>query len=288
MPKRQDVTPQRARLGKRLRALRASRFRSGSQMARHLGWQQSRVSKLELGAQLPSHEDLDEWVAAVDGDAEMRAELGELLTYARIGYRVWSEEYRAGTIADTQAKIGETEADATLVREYRPSQIPGIVQTVAYTREFLTIPGGITLVGSTPDQVDTLIEKRLKRQQLLYQPGRRVQILLGEAALRVHFGTLGALLGQLDRLVTLAGLESVEIGILPSANPLPLMPHTGFSLHDTDSLTFETLTREIDSSDPEEIEAHVKAFEIAWSAAVKGSDAVALIQRVAAELRGRP
>ncbi|MGH3672233.1 MAG: helix-turn-helix domain-containing protein, partial [Pseudonocardiaceae bacterium] len=56
MPRK--VSTQRARLGERLRELRASRFRSGAALARHLGWQQTWVSKLELGAQLPSDGDL--------------------------------------------------------------------------------------------------------------------------------------------------------------------------------------------------------------------------------------
>ncbi|MGH3997806.1 MAG: helix-turn-helix domain-containing protein, partial [Pseudonocardiaceae bacterium] len=51
---RRKVSAARARLGDRLRELRAARFRSGAAMARHLDWQQTRVSKLELGSQLPS------------------------------------------------------------------------------------------------------------------------------------------------------------------------------------------------------------------------------------------
>lgn len=267
-----------------MRELRATRFRFGAELARHLGWAQTRISKLELGEQIPSSEDLDAWLDAVGAGPDIRTELYGLLTQARIGYRVWGDEYRAGTIADAQAQIGEIEAEATVIREYRPAQIPGIVHTVAYARELLTIPGGVVLTGSTPGDVEELIAARLQRQQLLYQPGRLVRILLGEAALRVHFGTVGALLGQLDRLVTLAGLDTVELGILPYRDPSPLMQF-GFSLHDADSLAVETLTREIESRDPEEVATHVEAFEIAWEIAVKGPDAVSLIHRVAAELR---
>jgi transcriptional regulator with XRE-family HTH domain len=269
-----------------LRELRARRFRSASEMARNLGWQPSRVSKLELGTQLPSADDLTAWVAATGADTEVRAQLDELLTQARIRHTVFSEEYRAGTIASNQALIGQAEAGARLIREYRPSLIPGIVHTVAYARELLTIPGGLTLTGGTPQQAELIIAERLKRQQLLYQPGRRIQILLGEAALRVHFGTVDALLGQLDRLVAVSGLEAVELGILPARVASPLMPMAGFRLNDDQTLIVEILTREIESSDPEEIEAHVKAFEIAWEVAAKGPDAVALIARVAAQLRG--
>ena len=41
-----------------------------------LGWQQTKVSKLELGTQLPTLEELDIWVAAVGAGERERAELG--------------------------------------------------------------------------------------------------------------------------------------------------------------------------------------------------------------------
>ena len=50
--------------------------------------------------------------------------------------------------------------------------------------------------------------------KLLYQSGRRFQIMLGQAALTVHFGTVDTMLGQLDRLVRLAGLPSVDLDVL--------------------------------------------------------------------------
>lgn len=282
---RRKANPQRTRLGDRLRELRATRFRSGAAMARALDWQQTRVSKLELGSQLPSDDDLDAWVAATRASPEIRVELGELLTQARIEHRAWAADYRSGSIAASQAQIGELEAEATLIREYHPSMIPSIVQTVAYAREMLAAPGGPVLVGATPDAVEALITERVKRQALLYEPHRRVQIVLGQAALTVHFGSVGTLIGQLDRLVTLACLASVDLRVLPAAAASPILPLGGFSIHDSDTLWFETLTRETRTTDPEDIAAHTRAFELAREVAAAGPDAVALIQRVAAELR---
>ncbi len=283
MPRRK-ATQQRGRLGDRLRELRATRFRSGAAMARHLDWQQTRVSKLELGAQLPSDDDLDAWVAATAAGRDVRVELGELLTQARIEHRTWAEDYRLGGIAASQAQIGELEAQATIIREYQPSMIPSIVQTVAYAREMLTAPGGPVLVGATPDAVETLIAERVKRQALLYERHRQVQIVLGQAALTVHFGSVDTLIGQLDRLVAVAGLPSVDLRVLPAQAPSPILPLGGFSIHDDDTLWFETLTQEMRCTDPQEIAAHTRAFELAREAA--GPDPVTLIQRVAGELTG--
>ena len=55
---------------------------------------------------------------------------------------------------------------------------------------------------------------------------------------------------------------------------------------DDETLWWETLTREMRSTDPEEITAHTRVFELAREAATAGPDVVALMQRVAAELHG--
>jgi hypothetical protein len=243
------------------------------------------VSKLELGAQLPSDDDLDAWVAATGAGPDVRVELGELLTQARIEHRAWAADYRSGGIAASQARIGELEAEARVIREYQPAMVPSIVQTVAYAREMLTAPGGPVLVGATPDAVEALIAERVKRQALLYERHRQVRIVLGQAALTVHFGSVDTLIGQLDRLMTVAGLPSVDLRVLPAEAPSPILPLGGFSIHDADTVWWETLTREVRSTDPEEITAHTRAFELAREAATAGSDAVTLIQRVAADVR---
>lgn len=282
------ISPPRARLGDRLRELRAAKFRSGAALARHLDWQQTRVSKLELGSQLPSEDDLDAWVAATGAGPDIRTELGELLTQARIEHRAWGEDYRSGSIAASQAQIGELEAEATIIREYQPSMMPSIVQTVAYAREMLTTEGGPVLLGATPAAVEALIVERVRRQALLYEPHRQIRIVLGQAALTVHFGSVDTLIGQLDRLVVLAGLPSVDLRVLPTAVSSPILPLCGFSIHDDDTLWLETLTKETRSTDPEEIRVHTQAFELARETASAGPDAVALIQRVVADLRDCP
>lgn len=255
-------------------------------MARYLGWQQTRVSKVELGTQLPSADDLDAWVAAVDAGEPERAELGVLLAQARIEYGVWSDVYHSHGIATRQAQIGAAEAETALIREYQPAMMPGIVQTAAYCREMLAAPGGPVLVGCTPDTVEALVGERVRRQDLLYRPGHRFQIVLGEAALSVHFGTVDTLLGQLDRLVMLAELASVEISVLPAAVPSPILPLAGFSLHDENTLYIETLTGEQRIDNPAEVAAHSAAFDLVRAAAATGQEAAELIQRAASTLRG--
>jgi uncharacterized protein DUF5753 len=69
------------------------------------------------------------------------------------------------------------------------------------------------------------------------------------------------------------------------SQPCPVMPLAGFSLHENDAVFVETLTGEQRLDDPGEVAAYTRMFELLRDAAATGPDAVALIQRVATELR---
>jgi hypothetical protein len=64
----------------------------------------------------------------------------------------------------------------------------------------------------------------------------------------------------------------------------PVIPLSGFWL-DEDAVYIETLTGEQQLTGLDDIAVYAKAFELLRAAALAGQDAVALIQRVAAELR---
>jgi transcriptional regulator with XRE-family HTH domain len=279
------VSPRRARLAARLRALRATAAPSGNQFAALIGWQQSRVSKLETGKQLPTEADIRAWVATTGSSASVEAELLGLLTAARIEYVTHRDESRGeGDLAQVQQQLAALESHVTHIAEWQPAMMPGLVQTAAYARELLNRPDRPTMVDAAKRDPQAIATERIRRQDILYQPGRRIEIILGEAALRSTPGTIETLLGQLDRLVSLADLPTVELGIVPFPM-MPVMPLSSFTLHD-DVVYIETLTGEQQLSEPDEVAVYVKAFELLRAASATGPDAVALIQRIAAELRG--
>src|SRR6516165_9191236 len=66
---------ERGRLAEALTALRVGAGLSGARLAGMLGWQQSKVSKIETRKQLPSEDDIAAWVGAADGSPETASEL---------------------------------------------------------------------------------------------------------------------------------------------------------------------------------------------------------------------
>jgi transcriptional regulator with XRE-family HTH domain len=277
--------PERARLATRLRELRAATGLSGNRFAvERIGWPQSRLSRLETGTQLPTEGDIRAWVAAAGAGKEAVAELLELLARARIEYATWRDTYRrSGTAAGKQTSIAQLEAQATHLRGFQPAMVIGLLQTPAYARELLSLPGSPLAYAEAAAEIDDVVAQRVSRQQVLYQTGKQIQLVMGEAALHKNVGTVGTLIGQLDRLMTMTAVPSVDVGIVPFS--VPMLPAPGFVIYDEDVVTAESLTAEQHLTEPDEVAHYVRFFDQVRAVAVTGPDAAALIQRVTTRLR---
>ena len=280
-----SITPQRALLARRLRELRAAAFPSGSALARHLGWHQTRVSKLEQGGQRPSDDDLNVWAEAVGATKDQLDELYELASAARIEYATFGQRYRrhGGAVAEQETTTSEDAASARIA-EFQPAMIPGLLQTAAYARDVLTRPCGPASAGVSHDEIEQIVGKRVERQQILYNPLQRIQLVMGEAALHTRFGATETLIGQLDRLLALTGYSGVEIGVVPFTATMPVFPLTNFLLYD-DHVLIESITAQqrLDSAD--DIAAYESYFTELQEVAVTGKQLEMLLLQVSAGLR---
>jgi Domain of unknown function (DUF5753)/Helix-turn-helix domain len=287
-----SITPQRALLARRLRDLRAAAFSSGSALARRLhadhpagSWHQTRVSKLERGLQRPSERDIAQWAEATGASPQDLDELRNLLAAARVEYATFGQLYRrAGSPAADQARTTSADAETTRIAEYQPAMIPGLVQTAAYAREVLSLPCGPSAAGASADDIEAIVGERIKRQNVLYQRGKDIHLVIGEAALRTRFGALQTLLGQLDRLIAVVGLANVELGVVPFSTPLPVFPLTNFIIYD-DAVLIETITGQQRLHAADEVALYERFFDQLRNSATVGPDAAALILQVATELR---
>lgn len=276
---------ERKQLADRLRSLRDAAGLSGEGLARKLGggWKQPKVSKIENGRQLPSEEDVRAWCAAV-GAPDAVDEVLTLLADAQAERTEFKEVARSIGIAGVQAEILALEAHTTRIGEYQPSMISGLVQTAEYADEALHISSGPGAFGSSEDDIRELIGFRLQRQRVLYDPSKRVEIVMLESALRVRLCSEVTFAGQLDRLLALTGLPSLELTIVPFHARVPVFP-MGFRLYDDDLVIVESLSNEEKIEDAETVAKYVGFFDDLRHVGVTGADAAALIQRALAELR---
>ncbi len=261
---------------------------SGSEMARRTGWVQPKVSRLATGAQLPTENDLRTWAQHTGASTEQTEALLEMLYAASVEYTDYTHTAHllaGGSLARRQARIEATEAAATRIGEYQPAFLPGLVQIPAYARALLELPGSARSKGASDTELERIVAARGKRQALLFEPGRRWQFVIGETALWSCPGTTRVQLEQLDHLVTVSEVPGVELAVIPLRAPMPVLPLSGFRLLDDEFVFVESLAGEQRLDDPEEIAPIIRAFEVLRDAGVTGDQVVALIQRVAAELR---
>jgi len=281
-----DLNPRRARLAASLKRLRQTAALSQTDMARRTGWVQPKVSRLETGAQLPTEDDIRTWAAHTYAPAEQIEALLDMLSAAHVEYTPTADLLKRGALARRQAHIGAMEAAAGRIGEYQPAFIPGLLQVPAYSRALLDLPGSARSKGASDAELDQIIAARARRQELLREPGRRWQFVIGEPALWSAPGGLEVQETQLDHLVVIRELPAVELGVVPLRTPMPVMPLSGFRVLDEEFVFVESLAGE-QRLEGSEITPILRAFETVRHAAVTGAEMVALIERVRAKLHGK-
>jgi len=274
-------------LGARLRALRNQAGMSSLELARALGagWRQPKVSRIENGLQVPTEEEIRAWAAAVSADP---APLLALRGKASAEYGVWKDRIAgAGGPASFQDELGALEASCTsLLAEYQPALVPGLLQTAAFMREMADDEEFLEEDGITSETIGPLIAAKLRRQAILYEGGRQVVHVIGEAVLRTRVGkvTVETMRGQLEHLAETATLPGHELGIVPFAVASPVAPASGFMLYDNDLAVVEPLSGRLQISDPDGIARYARWLELLRHAAVTGAEAASMCRRAAAEM----
>lgn len=82
-----------------------------------------------------------------------------------------------------QAAYALAERAARRIFFYQPTLIHAVLQTPEYARALLALPGGPSDQGASTDQIDLMIAERMRRSSILFEPGRDLTILIGQAAL---------------------------------------------------------------------------------------------------------
>lgn len=232
---------------------------------------------------MPTETDIRAWTAAV-GAEEHTDDLLGLLQRARVEYATWREAYRtARGAAGQQATYRQLEMRAAHIAEFQPAIVPGLLQTADYARELLALASGPRTFGSDDDDVERMAAARMDRQQVLYDSGKRIEMVMLEGGLRSRVCSPETLAGQLDRLIALSGLTTVELGVVPFTASVPVLPLTGFQLFD-DLAVIETVTGEQRLDEPDEVAYYRRFFELLREAAVTGREAAVLLRAALAEI----
>lgn len=286
VPPPKPGNPARAALAARLTHMRAAAGLSGNALAKRMGIVQSRVWKIEHGDLLPAEEDIRAWARETGHEQEAEG-LMQALAEAR-GEQAFSAVIRRRGPAAYQDQVRAVEDQYVRVGEFAVAVIPGLLQTADYARELLSVPAGARAWGADDAALEATVNARLRRQEILHDPSKRVQIVLGEAALRTLVVSAPVLAVQLGKLLSVLRLPSVELGVIGFGQRMPVYP-LGFRLYGDAMAVTESIAAEryhTAEDEPEEVAAFIEAFNELRQAASTGDDAEAIIQRALNDVRG--
>lgn len=260
-----DPQIKRQWLGAELRRLRDMAGVSGRDLAEQIGISQSKVSRIEAGAAMPSFSQVMAWAEAVNAPDDTRRVLASLTQAAFTEVQTWRAALR--NRPHLQGEIQKLERRAHLIRTFQPALVPGLLQTAEYVKRVLTL----FQPGYAEDKLATVLAARLDRQLALYDEAKRFEFLVTEAALRWRPGPPRLLLAQLDRIASLSTLENVSIGLIPLATEAVTSMAHAFVMFEADGGASGD-----DHDDEEEDGAVVTVETVHANLVVKGAESVSL------------
>lgn len=272
------VQEARDRIAVRLRALRQDAGLTGQQLAERLGWQGSKVSRLQSGRSHPSDNDIRAWCREC-GTEDEAADLIAAARQAQQMYTEWRRVQRGG-LREVQQSRRPLYERTKVMRVYCSNVIPGLLQTRAYAAALLS---EIARFNSTPDDSAAAAEARLERSQIIRRSGRRFPILIEEGVLRRQVGGPDVMAEQLGYLLQVAALPSVTLGVVP-ARATTMWPLETFTVFDTEQVAVELLTAALTITAPSEVAQYVAAHEAMSAGAAHGPAALRLIAQAVSVL----
>lgn len=277
-----NVRQAREALGAHLRELRKDARLNGKQLAQRLGWLATKVSKIELGRQTPTEAEITEWADACEAPSQAPPLILQLRSL-ELAYASWQRQLRSGT-KTRQQQIGDLEADVDLIRGFEVAMVPGLFQTPEYAQHII---GQSIAMHGIPDDLEEGVQARMERQKILYRPGHRFHFILGEAALRALVCPPDVLMGQVDRLIAIATLPNVALGVVPFTAPLPKPSVNGFWIYGDKLVIVETFAAELSLIQPDEISLYSRVFGLMHEAAIYGRPAREVMTNVLDDLSAR-
>ncbi|MFD5463780.1 helix-turn-helix domain-containing protein [Kitasatospora sp. NPDC127059] len=275
MPASPSSSAQGAReaLAVRLTHLRKEAGINGRELSARCGWHPAKTTRIQKGETQPTDADIRAWCAACGADDQV----DDLIATARAVdsmYLEWRRLHRNG-MRRTQEDFYTRHERTSLVRAYVSNVVPGFLQTPAYATALLT---SITRFQNTPDDVTEAVAARIARSRFLYEGHRRFVVLIEEWVLRSRIAPPEAMVGQLRHLLAVMPLPSLSLGVIPStAQREGTWPLEAYYVYDDRRALVETLTAEINITQPREVADYLKAFRDLAAVAVHGHAARQLI-----------
>ena len=280
MPVGGKPTVRSRRVGTELRRLREATGVTTAQAAELLSCSPAKISRIENGIVSVRVVDLRLLLDRYgDQDQEHRAYLERLARESN--KRGWWQDYD-DTIPPYYADFIGLETDASYIKTWEATIVPGLLQTSEYARAvMLANPAMIS-----PDKLENFISIRHERQARLEQgTDVRLDAVIWEAALITTVSSDEVQRGQLDRLLELMDRPNISVQVLPleagdKASMSGSFVMFGFGRERSVSTVFvENLTSSQYLERDQELRGYTLVFDALRSAALSSAASAARIRQ---------
>lgn len=252
-------TARRRRLAIELKKLRDESGLTCNQVGKELDWSGSKVNRLETGLGRVQPSDIDALCRFYGTSVELRDLLKSFAKESKA--KGWWHGHGDVIPAWFSIYVGLEQAASDL-RSYQSEFVPGLLQTPEYATDLCRASA-----DQTDDEIRSLIEVRIRRQQLLTTaPSPDLWTVIHESALRHIVGSRSTMAAQIERILDVAALRNVTVQVLPfDAGAYPATgPFTilGFpEQEDPDVVYREGLTDSVYLESAADVSLYTKAFD---------------------------
>lgn len=277
----------RRRLRLALRRAREAKGLTQGQVADSLEWSLSKVNRIEAGDVTVSSTDLRALLALLDviDDAVVDRMTEDARASRRRGW--WDEPRYREHLTPGTLQLLQFEGEATVIRCFQPTLIPGLLQTHAYA-------DAIFLFWSHElSEADRAVrlELRMRRRSPVLE--RREPptylLILDESVVLREVGGPKVMAEQLHELLAVASRPGITVRVMPLAGGALMSMLGGFTIFDLDDEENAILYRESHRLDdivqaPETVRRHRQIFEQMWEQSLSEEASTRLIQAQAATM----
>lgn len=213
----------------------------------------ARVQRAEKGTALLSEPQLLTILEMTGASDDVRDRLTVMLNHALSEHVRWETALEGAD--HLQGVAEERDRAATTISVFEYAFLPGLLQTQAYAAALMPLFG-------LPQDDAAAAAARMRRQEVLHEPGRTFRFVCSSHALRWAPGPDVSMDAQRDRLAQLAELDAVYVRVLPDTVRQPM---SGFTLYEgmtdgTSMVAIELEHGEQPLADLREVETYRRLF----------------------------
>ena len=247
-----------------LARMRRTKRITGAQLAARVGMSQPKISRIERGRTLPEPEDVGVIARALGADeARVQALMNRV---ERLHDRMTDWRPASATLVGRQKDVMGWEAAATVLRDFEPAMVPGLLQTSGYAAAaFRVFQRVAPLVDGelTETAVLAAVSARARRQEILADQSKSFYFIVTEVALRNPICSPAEMLAQISHLREVAGRRAnLSVAVVRDDAPVGFPPMHGFVLHDDNLVIIDVYNTGLLSRSHKDVEGYHRVFRI--------------------------